>query len=889
MNKNIITYFVLICLLVSSAAAYIQIEPIFDFGGTSRTYYVTNQDFDWQERDVNSLTDGQLAILSGRADNVGGFECDINVFKAQTITGPASVYYSVPSSSGTMKVWRWDGNYEKNTEKGFEVYYNKPYTETLSAGEVATFEVYRCSTTIANICEDSDGGKNYKVKGRNSISTPLGAFVASVYDKCTSSTQLLETYCDPVKGSMAKSIDCSDFYGDSYKCVDGKCASTTPDFSCTPNVNVYCDGTALYNYDSCGNKGSLYSSCSSSEYCPSGSQACVTLPGQPVDDDQDPEPEPEPEPEPTSKSILKYTLVDWNLDEEASTFSANIKVQNTGTQNIKGVISLELLSEEESSSDFLGRESEIEPQYVTCGLLEDAQARLELSAGEDAMIELVGKPSPGVNYVDIIITAVPDCMNLLNSNPQLKTNGWYDKELLSNVGVSEYPADKLIDVQYIEQKSYEEVLPLKIGSSSSISAKCVWKDGYESALNTALSGSSFFQALGAGAENQYRICYNSQLFICDCSEDNSCEWKYKDCPNPEVDQCIDDFDGQAYCATWRVGECGDDVLQSPVEECDDGDTVSGDGCNSMCKIEDVKWDCSEIGQKCCIKEGYEIGETFSEFGAKLSSASSLLDIYESRECCSGVMDENTVCRSNDYDPEACGNGKLDTNEKCDPGISKMTKGCSDSCVIKDGYVCNSNTCSSGAEVFQFKEKTDDKFCALDLTGKEIECFDRKYGIEEKEIFLVSYEDDMFDDKNHPICIVEIGDSNCRSGSKCVPAVNKERLQLNKDIYDSIDGFLSPSLVGGFFRGTVKLFDFAFGTENVEKGIEQYGMCIKDKKSILESIKTWIADQFRWDVEDPKINYVLFGGLIFLVIIIVLISSPPKPKQPKYPIYSRGNL
>jgi cysteine-rich repeat protein len=31
--------------------------------------------------------------------------------------------------------------------------------------------------------------------------------------------------------------------------------------------------------------------------------------------------------------------------------------------------------------------------------------------------------------------------------------------------------------------------------------------------------------------------------------------------------------------------CGDNVVQSAYEECDDGNTVSGDGCSSACRSE----------------------------------------------------------------------------------------------------------------------------------------------------------------------------------------------------------------------------------------------------------------------------------------------------------------
>lgn len=39
----------------------------------------------------------------------------------------------------------------------------------------------------------------------------------------------------------------------------------------------------------------------------------------------------------------------------------------------------------------------------------------------------------------------------------------------------------------------------------------------------------------------------------------------------------------AYCRTdCRLGRCGDGIVDTPLEQCDDGNLSSGDGCSAMC-------------------------------------------------------------------------------------------------------------------------------------------------------------------------------------------------------------------------------------------------------------------------------------------------------------------
>ena len=81
--------------------------------------------------------------------------------------------------------------------------------------------------------------------------------------------------------------------------------------------------------------------------------------------------------------------------------------------------------------------------------------------------------------------------------------------------------------------------------------------------------------------------------------------------------------------------CGDGIIVAADEGCDDGNTVDGDGCSSVCLVE----------------SGFN---------------------------CSG---EPSVCGS------ICGNGIVASNQGCDDGNNIDGDGCSSTCSIESGFVC----------------------------------------------------------------------------------------------------------------------------------------------------------------------------------------------------------
>ena len=91
-------------------------------------------------------------------------------------------------------------------------------------------------------------------------------------------------------------------------------------------------------------------------------------------------------------------------------------------------------------------------------------------------------------------------------------------------------------------------------------------------------------------------------------------------------------------------ECGNRIVETG-EICDDGNTVSNDGCSADCKSVEEGYECSKTGGSCT--------------------------------------------KINKPQPDKCGNQLLDENEACDDGNTTGGDGCSADCsTVEDNYICN---------------------------------------------------------------------------------------------------------------------------------------------------------------------------------------------------------
>ncbi|WP_431603497.1 DUF4215 domain-containing protein [Corallococcus macrosporus] len=139
--------------------------------------------------------------------------------------------------------------------------------------------------------------------------------------------------------------------------------------------------------------------------------------------------------------------------------------------------------------------------------------------------------------------------------------------------------------------------------------------------------------------------------------------------------------------------CGNGNL-NPGEQCDDGNTAANDGCNASCRVESG-YACPTPGQACtatCGNGAINAGEQCDDGNVFSSDGCSAACRIETGYTCSGAP---SVCAP------LCGNGVLNAGELCDDGNTALGDGCSNACTLELGYSCATpgqpcaKTCGNG--------------------------------------------------------------------------------------------------------------------------------------------------------------------------------------------------
>lgn len=130
------------------------------------------------------------------------------------------------------------------------------------------------------------------------------------------------------------------------------------------------------------------------------------------------------------------------------------------------------------------------------------------------------------------------------------------------------------------------------------------------------------------------------------------------------------------------GTCGDGIIERS-EQCDDGNTDSGDGCSRICQIE-ANWDCPTEGEACTY---------LGVCGNGILTTNKVCDDSntESDDGCSGdcqTVEPGYICRvpGKPCAPR-CGDGMIIGYETCDDGNADSGDGCSSTCKIEPGFGC----------------------------------------------------------------------------------------------------------------------------------------------------------------------------------------------------------
>ena len=178
----------------------------------------------------------------------------------------------------------------------------------------------------------------------------------------------------------------------------------------------------------------------------------------------------------------------------------------------------------------------------------------------------------------------------------------------------------------------------------------------------------------------------------DCRSDETCGNGHLDQPikingildlkDPRNEDCdtplqLDPKTGIFCSAVCKFEKCGNGVMDMEIgEQCDDGNTVGGDGCSADCK-----W-----VERC--------GNGHTDQPFRDSNGNPDLNDPRNEICDDGNNIDGDGCASDCRSTENCGNGKIDPGEECDDG--KTPEGVSNNANDRDCRAdCTINRCGDG--------------------------------------------------------------------------------------------------------------------------------------------------------------------------------------------------
>ncbi len=196
--------------------------------------------------------------------------------------------------------------------------------------------------------------------------------------------------------------------------------------------------------------------------------------------------------------------------------------------------------------------------------------------------------------------------------------------------------------------------------------------------------------------------------------------------------------------------CGNGVIDVNLgEQCDDKNTISGDGCSSTCQKEQQQQLVCGDGKK----EGTEQcddGNTNNNDGCTNSCMVALIPpacgngVKEGTEQCD---DGNTVtgdgcsstCQKEQQQPQpVCGDGKKEGTEQCDDGNTNNNDGCTNSCMIA---LIPPSTTTTGTKITLTNADTANDFAttitATEAFTTEVTVYTVLYGANDKVLSIKS--------------------------------------------------------------------------------------------------------------------------------------------------------
>jgi len=133
--------------------------------------------------------------------------------------------------------------------------------------------------------------------------------------------------------------------------------------------------------------------------------------------------------------------------------------------------------------------------------------------------------------------------------------------------------------------------------------------------------------------------------------------------------------------------CGDGILNQASEQCDDGNTIPGDGCNGLCQVES-NWACGTPCKPCTIT--FKCGDGVVNPGEACDQGQYQGSPGCSSDCKTQAPGYACLAGQKCVALYLCGNGRIETGESCDP--PKPGNGCTATCQTETGWRCKPGSC-----------------------------------------------------------------------------------------------------------------------------------------------------------------------------------------------------
>jgi cysteine-rich repeat protein len=177
-----------------------------------------------------------------------------------------------------------------------------------------------------------------------------------------------------------------------------------------------------------------------------------------------------------------------------------------------------------------------------------------------------------------------------------------------------------------------------------------------------------------------------------------------------VEDC-DDANGNNNDACLQgcvAATCGDGFVNEGVEVCDDGDEDNSDGCNTMCLPGTCGDGIVQEGEQC--DDGNDDTTDFCPACQAAYCGDGFMHAgYEA--CDDGNLNDNDACTTQTCEPNVCGDGILyEGMEDCDDGNLSPNDECTDTCSVA---FCGDGIKHTGVEECDDGNDVDDDFCTTD--------------------------------------------------------------------------------------------------------------------------------------------------------------------------------